>query len=728
MGERLRRRSALAHIRADAVASDGHLDAAAVAWVLAIPCGLIAAAVAYLLGPRLGALIHTPRSLSTIWPFEHPYFKPEPTEQARYLLALLAPVLLATGIALGPRHGLRLSPHAARLVRWTTQLALGGLVAASIVAQYRLHYVWQNEMPSERYFTPQTLVVAGAIAAALLVVLRVGALHRAAAALLRESRSRRVAATALAVAMTVTWLLHAINSDTSLTWADHNVLINFPFTFDDAFAVVNGRTPFVDYVPLYSSLWPFVTALPLMLVAKTALAFTITMASISALSLLAVYGVLRRVTRSSVAGLLLYLPFLATSLFRIRGTYASPHTPATYMQIFPLRYAGPLLLAWIVARRLDRGGTAARWPIFALAGLVAMNNLEFGGAALAATVAAFVWTSRDLRPDTLLRLLRDLAIGLAAAVAIVAAIALVRTGSLPRLGTLFDYPRLFASGLAMEPLPGVLGLHFVLYLTYGAVLAVATVRAAGNEPNRTLTGMLAWSGIFGFGAAAYFVGETSPITMKALFGAWMLALMLLVVVVVQQLARQRSRWPGPAQLAVLAGLGVAACSLAQTLTPWSQIERLRMKADTVSRPYVPLPEQRDFFASLAWGRTRFYVKEGAPAAFLNLAGHRIADAYGIIDVSPYGHITLAPTREMLRRVVGELRRAGGNTLFVEYFEEAIYRLLAALGFLVMTESGLRTYRRGLALQTVRSTTKWVDARNLHPRALRGGRGRLVVSP
>lgn len=700
------------------------------AWLLAIPCGLTAAAVAWLLGPALGELLHAPRDLATIWPYERPNFRPEPTEQARYLLLLLAPVLLAGGVVAVVRSQLRVPSMLAASARAATQTVLALLIVASVVAQYRLHYETQSELPRDRYFTPTTLAVGGAIGLALLVAAKRASVRRLADRLLRESLGRRLAAGAVAAAMTVIWLLHAVNTDTSLALADNNVLINFPFTFDEAFAIVNGRTPFVDYAPLYSSLWPFLTALPLMLVEKTALVFTITMCALSALALLAVYGVLRRVTHSSVAALLLYLPFLATALFRIRGTYAMPHTSATYLQIFPLRYAGPLLLAWLVAWQLDRRLTGARWPLLACGAVVAINNLEFGLAALAATVAALLWTSDEWRAGTLARLGRDLAIGIGIAIALLAALTLLRADALPKLGMLFEYPRLFASGLAMAPMPGVLGLHLIVYLTYGAAFAVATVRAVAREPNRVLTGMLMWSAIFGFGSAAYFVGETGPIPMKASFGAWMLAVMLLVVVVVQRLAQRPGLRPGIAQLAVLAGFGVAACSLAQTLTPWSQIERLRAASEATA-PYVPAPpslesEERDFFASVAYGRDRFYVKQGAPVAFLNLIGHRIADAYGVVNVSRYGHLIFNPTREALRRVVADLRRAGGNTLFVEqYFDPAIFRQLAALDFVVLTPAGLRPYRRALPLRTMREATKWVDTHNLHPRILRGERGRRV---
>ena len=57
---------------------------------------------------------------------------------------------------------------------------------------------------------------------------------------------------------------------------------------------------------------------------KTLLVFTLAPLRVSGLALLAVFGVLRRVTRSSLAALLLYLPFLATSLFLIGDALGQP--------------------------------------------------------------------------------------------------------------------------------------------------------------------------------------------------------------------------------------------------------------------------------------------------------------------------------------------------------------------------------------------------------------------
>ena len=53
------------------------------------------------------------------------------------------------------------------------------------------------------------------------------------------------------------------------------------------------------------------------------------------------------------------------------------------------------------------------------------------------------------------------------------------------------------------------------------------MRALQREPDRLLTGMLAWSAVFGFGASAYFAGRSTQDNLPAMFFPWAFALALL---------------------------------------------------------------------------------------------------------------------------------------------------------------------------------------------------------
>jgi hypothetical protein len=722
----------------DSTAAEAYLSARDAAWLCALPCALVVLLAMLVLGPPLGSLLDAP---PRTYRFFHAFAEsvhPEPTETGRFLIALSAPLLLSSATVALLRRPPRLAPDTQRAWIAVTQVALVVLLVACVVGQYDARYGELYIGPafpiSWAYFTPATFAVSAGVVLLLALALRSARVRNLTSAALQESWGRRAAATAVAVAMTAIWLLHAVNSDHSIANEPWQVQFHLSFTADEAFAIVNGRTPLVDFSAQYGSLIPWLGALALLAFGKTLLAFTIAMTSLTAIALLAIFGVLRKASRSALAALLLYLPVLATSLFRVRGTPVIRDTFATYFGAFPLRFTGPYVLAWLTAGQLEkprgRLGTSA---LFLVAGLVLLNNLEHGIAALAATVAAFLWTS-PIDRRLFVRLGVALAAGLAAALALVSLLTLLHAGSLPHLWRLADYARLYAKGgFGMLPIRSPLGLHVAIYLTYVAVTVTATVRAVNRAPNRVLTGMLVWSGVFGLASGSYFVGRSHPETLIASFSTWALALALLVVVVVSRLLADPPRRPSLAALVVLFGLGITICSLAQTPAPWSQVRRLgepftpSLGAES-ERPLLAeqAPSQRRFVSSIADGPGRFVVRRGAPVAILAFMGHRIADIYGLVDVTPYTGWYSMGTEERVEATVDALRAAGGNTMIVPRdADPGIFLVLARHGFKALTRSGgLASFgphhpARNIALAPWQEVTltKWVDTRHLHPRAL-----------
>ena len=120
-----------------------------------------------------------------------------------------------------------------------------------------------------------------------------------------------------------------------------------------------------------------------------------------------------------------------------------------------------------------------------------------------------------------------------------------------------------------------IGIFLVVYVTFAAAIAAAAVRLVRRAEDVVLTAMLAWIGVFGLIAGAYFAGRSHPQVLIDLFSPWALALVLLTIVAVRALAARDWRAPAPAELAVLFGFGLAVCSLAQTPAPWSQVARIR---------------------------------------------------------------------------------------------------------------------------------------------------------
>ena len=112
-------------------------------------------------------------------------------------------------------------------------------------------------------------------------------------------------------------------------------------------------------------------------------------------------------------------------------------------------------------------------------------------------------------------------------------------------------------------------------------------------------------------------------------------------------------------------------------------------------------------------------------AILLTTGHRVADAYGVVNVSPYTGVESVVTVERVEAVLDALRDAGGNTVILPIkLDTSIFPLLVRRGFEPLTTEGLRPWvarRTAFADRAWPGDTavmKWVDTRHLHPRALR----------
>jgi hypothetical protein len=663
------------------------VDPSALAWLLAVPVALVSIALVALLGPPLGSALHAGESPYTFWRELRWAVVPEPTEQGRFLLALAAPLLFVGALVATARRGLTLPARVAAVAVPLAQILLLAAAVVCVVVQQRLVYevpIYQPGIAHRwRYFTPATLVVAAVLAAGAFAVLDRPALRARVAGWLRETDRRRLIAALLAVLATAIWLLHAVNTDSSIMGTSSHEWGPTQFTLDETYAILNGRTPLADFTAQYGSLWPYLPAAALALFGETFLTFSLAMCAITAVALLAVYALLRRIVRNGVTALLVYLPVLATSLFMVGGTRTSRYTFGDYFGVFPLRYAGPFLLAWLLTRQLD--GASPRRPVwlFLAAGLCVLNNAELGLAALAATVAALVWAAAARSPRALGRLVRELVLGLLAAYALVALLTLLRAGELPQLGRMLDYGRVYAiGGFGLLRLHRVLGVHLILYATYVGAIGVATVRALERAPDRALTGMLAWCGAFGLGSASYFMGRTHPELLIALFPTWALTLALLTVELVERLERRAGARPGLGSALVLVTTALTVCSLAQVPAPWTQLERIGQ--DTPSEPLIegeaPLPLYARAFLPDPSTRAFFAPRPGAKVAILLTTGHQIAHAFGVVDVARYTGFYSMPNRERLRTIVDDLRAEGGAALYLPQVSQEIYNALRAWGF------------------------------------------------
>ena len=101
-------------------------DFARAAWLCALPCAAVIAAIAYLLGPPLAGLAPSGEGYTFL---EGVVFRPEPTEVARYGILAFAPLLLALATAFAPRWLARVPASASHLGVVVSQVALVAVVA-----------------------------------------------------------------------------------------------------------------------------------------------------------------------------------------------------------------------------------------------------------------------------------------------------------------------------------------------------------------------------------------------------------------------------------------------------------------------------------------------------------------------------------------------------------------------------------------------------------------------
>jgi hypothetical protein len=629
------------------------LTAGEIAWLLSVPCALLTVAAMLVLGRPLGNLLQSTHGQITILPEYDGAIFLKPAQQARYFIAVAAAALLAAatlGIAQRPP---RLRQRTTDLLVSASQCAGAAFIVVCFWVQRTVKPPPANGIPAsiQPFFTVPTLLVASALAALAALAVRHEPLRgRVAEALSGNRRGITVIGVSAAVVITAIWLLASVNFADTIRNASGGTIYNIKGPLDETFAVLDGRTPLVNFTATYGSLWPYVTALSMSVFGTSLGVFSVTMGMITGLSLLAVFAILRRVSGSALAALLLYLPFLATGFFESEPGSVNRSGPLNLYSMYPIRYGGPYLLAWLVARQLDGGRPRARWIVFLAAGLVVLNNVDFGIAAVGATVAAMLWVDTPLRWGGIGRLLRDALGGLLGAYALVSILTLARTGSPVELGVLLFYPRLFAdSGFALLPTQP-LGMHIVVYLTYVAAVGLATVRAIRGDPGRTLTGLLAWSGVFGLGAGVYYMGRSGSGQLFSMFSAWALALALLTLAAVQQIARDPKPRLSLAHVAVFFGMGLAICSLAQTPAPWTQIERLQKRA-------APL-----LYTSSRLKQILIHYGGGRPEAIMDVLGHRVAYEAGVVNVSPYIGALLIVTTQQVSNTLHALRAAGGHLL------------------------------------------------------------------
>jgi hypothetical protein len=611
---------------------------------------------------------------------------PKPAEQIRYLLAIIFVLALGLVFAYGrvPRalRATQAGSTSVRLASVGAQLAIVGVAVWGWWAQF--HYT--DGEPSTTHFSNDNLIAAVAIASGLVLLVRLRPGWFDPRPVLAH-RSRSWIWLAVAALLTVCWLLPSIFREQNLAPASLSVTYHLQFTFDDFAALVDGRTPLVNYADQYASLLPFVVWPAFRLGGTQVGAFTVTMCLLSLLSLLAVERVLALIARSERLALALYVPFLATSLFFVLRSGSQLFSWASYYAVFPMRYFGPYVLLWLCIRHLRGLRPRSSVVIFAFAGLVVLNNIEFGlPALLAATTVILV--SAKLEMAQALRVIKDLALGLISALAAVTALTLLLTGQLPNLGLLTLYSRIFGEGgFGLLPTP-LGGLYLIVDMTFAAAILVAAVRTRRGAADSAHTAALIYSGIFGLGAGDYYMGRTHPAGLVVLFSIWALSVVLLALLALRFLAARPGRLRTPSLL-LLAGalvpLGLVSTAVAQFPAPWTQLRRIAASA--------PPPPPYDISAAVAFLRRT--ARHDEPVVLLAPLGHVIAFDADVENVSPYSSQEDVVTYGQFSEELTALYKAHGKRIYTVPTYPEITHILTGDGFTATTDptSGITEWQR-----------------------------------
>ncbi len=349
----------------------------------------------------------------------------------------------------------------------------------------------------------------------------------------------------------------------------------------------------------------------------------------------------------------------------------------------PMRYGLPLLMVPLVPWVATTSKQAPSILLAVLATTTLLNNLDFGIPAFGAVVVS-LWCGARMRGSFPWKELRHLAIALAAGVALVALIARTREGAWPAFTDMLYFPRQFAlAGLGMIPLPGVFGLHLLIFLTFAGGFALAIVaasqlgqRGVAQVSNRRAVCLLAYSSTFGLGTGTYYVGRSDYHVLVALFCAWGLCLVS-IFFVVSLYARTFSALRPEHRLLVAPGVAVLGASLVLCLgTLPLQAPALKFFS-RYTQQASPI-----FDHSVMRKLVRDCTNADDDVMMIYPNGYRIASLARVRNHFPYGSPTDLITFEQVDQIGTVLRRHPTSLVFTsrEYLVEAMQHKLEQNGW------------------------------------------------
>jgi hypothetical protein len=630
---------------------------------------------------------------------------PEPVEQTAYVLAVAVPVVLMCSAIVLLRLA-RVFEREERRALWVAaaavvaQLLLVGCVGYALA--YESEHPWA--VPLHRVMPAQTVLV---LCLAGWLALRWQPLSWKA----RWASARPVLskwpglAWLVAAGWAVVRLLEQVFTDRDAVQMPSVEGVHLPFQMGEFAAAANGRVPLVDFHSQYVNLLGLLLRPVFSLTGFNITTFTSAMAALSLVGFWLIYRVFVRVTGSSWVGLLLFVPWLGVSLVNMEPDGSGRMSAFSYYAVGPMRYLGVFVLAYGTAYYLAAPRLRRLVVVSCVAGLVVLNNLDFGVPA-----AAGLWASALLFPPPgqtgIRQALRASGVvvgGVALAFAVCWVVARLTWGSWPHAGALIEYQRAFAVlGFFMLRMPQV-GLYWAVYATFMvAVLYAVFVRfsesAAAFPCRRRLSvGMLAYGGVAGLGSGAYYVGRSHPAVLVALYPAWAFAAALLAHRVVGDVrAAEQSRRER--------GYSVYAIPAAAVLGLWCWLLPFVLEVPVVRGQISRLVYRRgglvDLWPERAASLINTYVHKGEATVILYRDAHWLALRASVNNLCPFADpdsvllkAQLDPVFESIGRLPRHHRYVFGRLtgpITERLSRDGFARVDANGDFEVWTDSGSRT--------------------------------------
>jgi hypothetical protein len=453
---------------------------------------------------------------------------PHPLKQMRYLLAIVAIPLTFFGV---PLWFERWKPHSNHK-RLGRGFALGA-IGIQILLTLLIFRLWMSQIGICVYFSTSQVAFSLAAATGLLGLLFFRTLSPEARWNFYVPNWSQKIVWTLAVALTGIALMPSVYTDGNLLKAHGIVVSHFYTTYGEFSAILNGKTSLVDYYPQYQNLLSYLTLPIFKLFGLSTLSYTLTMAFLSFVGMLAIFKVFRKLTQSSWKAFALYISFLSISFYP--SSYPQLLNSFNYYAMWPLRYFLPSVCAYFLVRTLA-SPTRMKIVLFSFfCSLTALNNLDFGIPTWVGCLAALLATTevpffKNLRPH--LRILTYFLVGTLGALLSFYLGTWLRSGQVPDFLGLIQFQSIFAlHGFNMMDTPRY-GLHGVIFLTYIAALLMGISSWFTSPPrssqDRQSIGLLFFCAIFGCGTFMYYLGRSHPLVLITLFPGWAFAGMIVL--------------------------------------------------------------------------------------------------------------------------------------------------------------------------------------------------------